>query len=546
MAQMDKQAYFLQVAADQGRLELCRFLLQKSPLFHQDDIINGARRRLLNFASRAPDKSSTTRLVEKFIHLLATEYGNDDGLENWAALGDFSRRHFDDGPPLLPQIPVANASFKERFAIAIESWGWHPNFFAASFHDDESAMLVTHANKAGKTALHWALEHYGTFIAFSRRVPGPDIDDVGITSGYANLAVGLIKKGSDVHSCWHDPTHLGIICKSSPLISLLRFRRFLDAAELMDAVHQWGKILVVARMSLQRYAAKENVFLRANRGGIHTLIDGRQFVVAELGVLRVLGQDRLVAHVQSAFEVRLWKAMPIRVPGEWPASPSLPRPIMVLPEIPDTIIWTPEEHDEREGFRWVEAGNVSITTPSYLVEPPGTTENHGKDSIYVTPPLRMDEDERPLYDDDFSVITMEKDEEFRQRTHAYTRRRSASAPVVESIERVGRHMSYFPGPWCGSVHKCAADMRWKLSSIIYPSLRECLQGRCRDRTERDPDWSGGWETWLMKQEEHIQVAKRFAERFCPQRFDTVEMTSARAMERAQLAMAPARPPARSW
>ena len=219
---------------------------------------------------------------------------------------------------------------------------------------------------------------------------------------------------------------------------------------------------------------------------------------------------------------------------------------MVLPEIPDTIIWTPEEHDEREGFRWVEAGNVSITTPSYLVEPPGTTENHGKDSIYVTPPLRMDEDERPLYDDDFSVITMEKDEEFRQRTHAYTRRRSASAPVVESIERVGRHMLDFPGPWYGSVHKCAIDNRWKLSIKACPSLRDCLQGSCRDRTKEHPDRSGGWETWLMKDEKHIQIAKRFAERNCPQRLDMVEMTSAKAMERAQLAMAPARPPARSW
>lgn len=214
MAHMYKQAYFLQVAATQGRLELCRYLLQKSPLFYQDDIINGARRSLLNYASSAPDKSSTIRSVEKAIHLLATEYGNDDGLENWAALGEYSFRHFHmDWPPLVPQIPVVNAPFKERFAIAIESWGRHPNFFAASIHDDESAMLVTHANEAGKTALHWALEHYGTLTEFSRRVPGPDIDDVGITSGYANIAVGLIKIGSDVHSCWHDPTHLGFICK---------------------------------------------------------------------------------------------------------------------------------------------------------------------------------------------------------------------------------------------------------------------------------------------------------------------------------------------
>lgn len=487
-------------------------------------------------------------MVEEVIHLLATEYGNDtdDGLENWTAQGGFYERHPDkDGPPPLPQIPVANAIFMERFTIAIESCGWHPDFFAASFRDDESAMLVTQANEAGKTALHWALAHYGYFTHFSGRTPGLETNSSGITSGYAKLAVKLIKKGSDLHSCWHRPALFGISLKASPLISFLQglgpYRRWI-AAELSGAVYQWGKILAEAGISLQKYAATENLFLRANRGAIYVL-DGQEFIVAELGVLE---QDRLTIRVEPACEVRIWKAMPTRVPGEWPVSPSLPSPNNWLPEVPDTIIWVPEDHDECEGYRWVVVGNVSITTPSYLVEPPGTTENHGADSIDVTPPPRWDEYERPLYDDDFSVMTMEKDEEFRRRTHAYTRRRSASAPAVESSKRVGRHMLYFPGPWRGSVHRCAVDKRWKLSSIACPSVRDCLQGRCRDRTKEHPDRGGTWETWLMKHEDHTQVAKHFAQRFCPQHLDMVETTLARVTERAQLAMGPARPPAASW
>ena len=542
---MYKQAYFLQVAATQGRLELCRFLLQKSPIFHQDDIINGARRRLFKHAAKESDKPRAIRLLGEAVHLLATEYGTDtdDGLENWTALGEFHERHGGrDGPP-LPQIPVANAPFMERFAIAIESCGWHPSFFAASFRDDESVLLVTHADEAGKTALHWALEHYAVYTDFSRRVPGPDIDDLEITSGYANLAVGLIKKGSDVHSCWHDPTRLGVSYKSTPLITLLRtlgdFRHCWVAADLEDAVYQWGKILVEAGMSLQRYAAMENVFLRANRVAID-MSDGREFVVAELGVLRVLGQDRLVAHVQSVFEVRLWKAKPIQVPGEWPAYPSLPSAINGLPEIPDTIIWTPEEHEEREDFRWVEAGNVNIKTHSYLVEPSGTT---------ITPPPRL-EPRRSLYDDDFFVMTMEKDEGFRQRTNAYTRRRSASAPDVESSKRFERDLGarFLPGPWGGNVHKCAIDTRWKLSSVDFPSLRDCMQGRCRDRTEFDEEdgWVFTWEGDLLENESHAQVAKRFAQRFCPQHLHVMETTLVRVTERAQLAMGPARPPGRSF
>jgi hypothetical protein len=55
-----------------------------------------------------------------------------------------------------------------------------------------------------------------------------------------------------------------------------------------------------------------------------------------------------------------------------------------------------------------------------------------------------------------------------------------------------------------------------------------------------------WEADLLWNESHNQVARRFAQRFLPQHLNIVETTSARATERAQLAMGPARPPARSW
>lgn len=535
----------MQVVAREERLELCRFLLQACSLFHRDDIINEARRRLYAYAANRAGISRVIGLVEEVDHL-ATEYGTsaDDGLDYWIALGEFSDMYHDkDRPLLLPHISVADAPFLERFEIAIKSICWNPEFFAASFRDDESAMLATQANKAGKTALHWALEHYGCFTHFSRGVSGSEINDVVVTNGYANLAVALIRKGSDVHSCWHRPALYRTILKASPLISLLQglgpYKRCI-AAKLSDTVYRWGKMLAEAGMSLQKYVATENAFLRANRGAIRVL-DGHEFIVADL---EVSGQDRLTIRVEAAFEVRVWKARPIQVPGEWPASPSSPSPVGRLEEIPETVMWVLEECDEREGFRWVVAGNVNITTPSYLAEPPGTIEYHELGSIDLSPPPRLDEYERPLYDDDFSVLMMKNDEDFRQRSHA--RRRSASAPAVERRDRIGRHMLDFPEPWRGSLHKCAVDERWKLSSIACPSLRDCMQGRCRDRTKTHPDGDYTWETWLMTHEDHVEVAKRFARRLYPQHLDLVEMTSVRATERAQLAMAPARPPGKSW
>jgi hypothetical protein len=51
---------------------------------------------------------------------------------------------------------------------------------------------------------------------------------------------------------------------------------------------------------------------------------------------------------------------------------------------------------------------------------------------------------------------------------------------------------------------------------------------------------------MLGDERHAQVARRFAQQFHPQCLEMVEETSARATERAQLAMGPARPPSRSW
>jgi len=540
-----KQADLTQVAAVEGRLELCRFLLQECSLLHRDDIINGARRRLYTYAANRAGKSRAVGLVEEVDHLLATEYGTsaDDGLDYWTALSEFYRYYPGRGGTLpLSHFPIADAPFMERFEIAIESLGWPPDFLAASFRDDELAMLATQVNKAGKTALHWALAHYGYFNHFSRIVSGWGKNDVVITNGYAKLAIALIRKGSDVHSCWHRSASSGIGVKESPLVSLIQglgISKSWIVAEISNAVYQWGKMITEAGIPLQKYVATENAFLRTNRVSID-LPGGHELILAEL---EVSGQDRLTIRVKPAREVRVWKARPIQVPGEWPASPSSPSPVGRLPEIPDTIIWVPEECDEREGFRWVVAGNVSITTPSYLVEPPGTIEYHELGSIDLSPPPRLDEYERPLYDVDFSVVTMKNDEDFRQRSHV--RRRSASTPTMGRRDRIGIDMLYFPGPWCGVVHKCAVDNRWKLSSLRGLSLRDCMQGRCRDRTKMHPERDFTWETWLMTHEDHIEVAKRFALQFCPQYLDVVEMTSLKAAERAQLAMAPARPPARS-
>lgn len=520
---------------------------------------------LFIYAANVLGDRRAVQFVEEAMHLFATEYGMDADLdmENFTALSIFCERYaFKSEPSALAKVSVANIPFAHRFAIAVGSARWHPDFFAAAFHEEEWTMLATRTDEAGKTALHWAASHYREFTRFSG-----DVDHSDISSGYANIAIKLVRNGADVHacwgrlegrsidvySCWDETSTRGTIWKVSPLLSFLQGLSpymYWTAAALSDAVYRWGQVLVEAGISLPSYAAGENLFLQATRDAIHVL-DGRDFLVAGL---EVSAQGRLTMRVELTFEVPIWKARPTHVPGEWPVSPSLPGQVTCLPEAPDTITWSPEEQDEREGFRWVSTGS-SIKTRTYLVEPPGTAGNHGlKPVVDTVNPGGYVEYHRAIEDDDFYVVTMKKDEEFRQRAQAYARRRrrSASAPVFE--KRLGRSFLYLPGPWCGTTHRCSLDLRWKMSGISEPSLRDCLQGRCREVTDVptyrskliETGWSYTWEAQLLQNERYAQVAKRFAQRFCPQHLNIAETTLARVTERARLAMGPVRPPARSW
>lgn len=518
----------MQLAVGSGQLELCRFLLQESSLFHQDEIISDARTTLFRAASRKREHWRAVQMVKEVIELLATVSGMDadTDLENLEALGEFYRAFLVTSAELpLITLPVANIPFAKRFAIAVETYGWHPDFFAMAFRGEEWAMLVTHASESGRTALHWAAEQYGW------------------SESYADLVVELIRQGSNVHACWNEPPWSESMCKVSPFLAFLQRREVgggWDAASLVDAVSRWGRILVDAGQSLKKFAAKENDLIQANREAYGRMLDGDIFL--PMGLV-VLGEDRLAMRVEKIYDVFVWKAIPRHVPGAWPASPPPPDPTIWMPELPDTIIWYPEDKDEREGFRWVYAHTVNIKVHSYLVEQP-----EKPDFVEFGTSRISDGHRRNIEDDhDLHSITITNAFRSKQRPHNYTRRRSASAPAVNHESRVGRCRFGFPAPWNGTIHQCALDMRWRISDSSSPRLRNCMQTRCREWTGSCMDgWFSSWEARLLGDERHVQVARRFAQRFYPQYLEMVEMTSTRATERAQLAMGPARPPARSW
>lgn len=75
-----------------------------------------------------------------------------------------------------------------------------------------------------------------------------------------------------------------------------------------------------------------------------------------------------------------------------------------------------------------------------------------------------------------------------------------------------------------------------------------MLGRCQEKSEGASVFSRGWhdrwlDTWeacLIWEDDHAQTAVGFATRFCPEHLDEAEATSARATERAWLAMSPSR------
>lgn len=508
--QSHKQAYmyFFKMAVDSGQLELCRFLLNESSLFHRDEIVNMARTQLVRNTRLMKTDQRMVRYIEEVFDLLATVNGMDSdiNLENLKALRGFYETVFASLVPLpLVTVPVASIPFAQRFTIIIQSSGWHPGFFANTFCGDEWNVFVTQADEEGKTALHWAAEHYGK------------------SEIYGNLVTELIKQGSDAHACWSKR-----VSKFSPFMSFLRgakYRRRKNAISLSDAVLRWGRVLIEAGQSLSKFAATETEFLRANFNGKFWL-NGRAFFPVSL---EVSGERRLSMRVQHVFQVRVWKATPLHVPGAWPACPALPGPPVWLPELPETICWDPEATDEQEGFRWILADTVSIKMDSYLVEPPGDSN-----MIKFDFPWYGDLRRAVLDDRDLPLATRIMD----NGSGPYNRRRSASAPVVNRRPQVDVNR------WNDIMHQCALSMRWETCSLIRTSLRACLQGRCRRQTRQPslPYWSRSWEAELLEDERHVQVAKRFAQRFCPEHLEVAERTSARVEERAKLRMRPARPP----
>lgn len=535
------------MASDSGHLELCRFLLQEAPALHSDEDLQLACDQLLG---RQIHERTTTKQrrqgTEAIYSLFVQEHSmpaiidpGDSISKAWFSPAGYKGEH----SLLITQLslqtvlecqPTAFASlpFHRKFSMAVESTGW-PVDILSSLLCQRPLDCATATTIEGKTALHWAAAHFGEWLRRSGAWVLLDQRQECLENAerYSDLASQLLTKGARGNVCWRG---------CSPFVSFLtglvgpnfhtfhNDRRAWNELGLSQAVRRWGHMITSCGLDVVEYAAVENRVLRIEQ----SMVSGSEtwsFYPTELVVLM---NTELAIKIATAVKLALFETRALTVPGAWPVSSRLP----------NTIFWTPDDLDEKDGIRWTRTKReVLIRSDPYLV--PSGSSLPSDSSFTSVENMRATWFRLPQGTQDdcgwLALIAMKAKDREQRGQRGYGRRRAASCPPIWNAATVGMHYVQSWSDWWCCLHKCPLDSRWsfyRLGLLEKISLRRCMHGRCSEGY--DKGWHLSWEAWLLDSEEYTSVAKRFAARFHPDHMDLVETAQARATERARLAMAP--------
>jgi hypothetical protein len=542
------------LAASCGRIEFCRFLLQESGFFHDDEILLEAFTEHVKYAqwgSQHKELSKRRQCVEDFYRLFVSENNMNvdfrDGEPN-----EFSPSRWGGGQDLLLTVSsvrdILNGQsfdfdrlpFQQRFSTAVRSTGWPAEIFLSIFRHDDPASLAAAATEYGTTALHWAAAHLGawTMRALQDR-SNEDCSDA--VDSYQRLVLELVRMGAEPHAIRqvtadiHSPMYPSLV-REDPFVSFLsglnvRGRAF-DQKNLARAVHLWGQTITESGYSLQDYADAENLYL-ANLRHVSRCAN----LLAYIPVSVAVNEDSILQiRLVSVTYIVIWRAYPTEIPGAWP----------VWSDLPGIITWEPTEEDIMDGFQWVRTQRLELESAPRFAD---LTEE--ADVAYLVR-NELHEARAKWFNgvqDDHGPIAMMMARASTSNSHAYrqhVRRRSASAPPPGSFEHAvdlerDRQPSR-PGSrsWAPSVQKCPFDGRWGACSTSH--WRWCMRGDLHNTPEAGTnttfpyiwDWHFTWECSFLLDEDHTGLAVRFAERFRPEQVHMVEDVIRRAEERKAL------------
>jgi hypothetical protein len=544
------------MAARNGHLELCRFLLRETSLSADNLVLSSALKEVQEHAWSVSRKIDDA-LLEAFYSLLVSEHNMEiDLLDPPTSLDDVHQLTHTEtsfGVVLASQpTPFADLSLAQKFSATIKAVGWPADAFSTMLHSHDPTEVVTRTTEEGKTALHWAAAHLGEWPRLVEDIYASPYFSRRFQS-YAKLASDLIRMGANVHALWHDKMAWSSGTRSlrrfDPFLSLfkgvdLKSKYYWDRSSMAQAVSIWGQVLLEGGVDLHEYIVAENGFLES--------IEWSDMDIPSSGVydgrlapakLFLSSDSTLALTIREIPCVTIWKAQATHVPGAWPASPLLA----------DTIIWSPRVMDECYGFDWVASDTVNVNTSSYTkagnneIDGPGMSSDSDElvyDSIIDS---EREHSREPRTQDDHGLVARVLYQETRYR---HSGRRSSSAPPLQ--DRRARLKAEWTditvaGPlgWVFTLHKCPLDSRWHKRSGYFNFFnyrRNCLQGRCHElQYSGEENDAATIEGWLLRNEEHVHVVKRYAQKFCPELMHIVEATLERVTDRARLAMGPKRP-----
>jgi hypothetical protein len=538
------------MAASRGQIELCRFLLQESGFFHDDEILHTAFNEHMRHVEWGQGELSKKRQsVEDLYRLFVSENSMDvdfrDGhpygfdtwpvsiLRNWKLLLTVSSlRDILNGQ----SVDFDSLPFEYRFSTAMESTGWPAEIFLSIFRHDNPVSLVTAVDDRGSTALHWAAAHLGAWMMRALELEWRG-DCFDMVESYQRLVIKLIRMGANLHAL-DRPKYM----RADPFVSFLESlgNRLSDQKSVASAVRLWGQTITESGHSLKDYANTENRYL-ADLRHLCFCNNGQNFFPVSIAV-----NDDSVLQVElvNVQYIKVWRAWPIETPGAWP----------VRLDLPDVITWSPAEEDVEDGFRWTRTRSLELKSTPRFVELAERSD--------VAHLVKEDFREARAkwfngVQDDHGPLALMAAQNLKSNSNAYrqhVQRRSASAPPPGSLEHVVefKRDRQTRGGASGSqvvtsISKCPFDGRWgacgTLRSLSERRWRSCMRGDHHKTPEVRTDtaypcpwdWYCTWEHSFLFDDDHdTGTAERFAQRFRPERLPIVQATMRRAKERRAL------------
>lgn len=462
-----------------------------------------------------PSLNLLDQLTEAFYELLLGKYGLQIDLEELAQ-GYATQDHVDSREEELVyserltrstlQTIIASQStafeawpLARRFSLAVNSRGWVPETFIEMFRSDALDDLADYQDFQGRTALHWAAEHFASNSAAEAYA----MRDGG-SGAYAELCRKLIAIGADLHTLDFERGTPFSCMMRTPYLS---FPAPWIRTRLAQMVRCWGNI-VRSACALGAYAERESLLQSQFGDYIRKLrVEGISDIRSYR--LSVSESSDLIIEVKGSLPTQLWEFRP--PPGAWRTTTSRI----------DRVPWKPSPYYEGDEYYLWQAADRVISKPMPILmreEKPSTPS-------LATNFLKAWKDWITGVQDDHGFIaTRSRGRMDSDRRHKKSRR-AASVPAFQplvddqSVYPTGDRGLWFPGRWISRAHKCPLDISWKYSSDGWPSEddshRRCMQGRCDDR-EPELLATDYWEARLLGDMHNVKIARRFIGRFRPE------------------------------